>query len=204
MPIKTEENRTLAFAGMLQALQLVNSVAYGRPYDVAAYQASLSSILAIDSSNVEAVYGGIDGVRSGLHAIKTQLLGGKHKPDADLTRYLVTLLHLEGKLRKRRDLLDKLRAGIERAQGQHAHYEIGHPNLVASLADTYSQTLSTLQPRIMVKGDPNRLSDSVVANQIRALLLAAIRSAVLWRQCGGTRPGLLFGRKRIIAAACTR
>jgi high frequency lysogenization protein len=72
---------------------------------------------------------------------------------------------------------------------------------VASLAETYTQTISTLRPRIMVSGDPVRLADAAVADQVRALLLGAMRSAVLWRQCGGTRLGLLFGRRRMAFTA---
>ena len=54
MKLGTDTNRTLAFAGMLQALQLVQQTAYGRPYDVAAFQATLHSVLTLDADNVEA------------------------------------------------------------------------------------------------------------------------------------------------------
>ena len=198
---KNDHERALAFAGILQALQLVQSTAYGKPYDVQAFQASLNSILLIDADTVEEVYGGVAGVRGGLRLLKTQLMSQQQKPDGELSRYLVVLLHLERKLSKRSDLLNKLTEGIERAQQQLAHFDISHGNIVASLADTYAQTVSTLQPRIMVKGEPNRLSEAGVANQIRALLLAAMRSAVLWRQCGGTRLGLLLGRRKLVRAA---
>jgi high frequency lysogenization protein len=198
---KNDHERALAFAGILQALQLVQSTAYGKPYDVQAFQASLNSILLIDADTVEEVYGGVAGVRGGLRLLKTQLMSQKQKPDGELSRYLVVLLHLERKLSKRSDLLNKLTEGIERAQQQLAHFDISHGNIVASLAETYAQTVSTLQPRIMVKGEPTRLSEAGVANQIRALLLAAMRSAVLWRQCGGTRLGLLLGRRKLVRAA---
>ncbi len=198
---RTDRDRALAFAGMLQALHLVQSTAYGRPYDADAFTATLESILALDAASVAAVYGGTAGVRQGLRLVQSQLLDQAKKPDAELTRYAVTLLHLERKLSKRSDLLDKLRAGLERAQQQTEHFGIGHSSLLASLAETYTQTLSTLQPRIMVKGDPARLADPAAANQIRALLLGAMRSAVLWRQCGGTRIGLLFGRRKLAAIA---
>lgn len=201
MTSKNNEDRALAFAGILQALQLVQSTAYGKPYDVQAFQASLNSILLLDADSVEEVYGGVAGVRSGLRLLKTQLMDQKQKPDGELSRYLVVLLHLERKLSKRADLLNTLTEGIERAQQQLTHFDIGHGNVLASLADTYAQTVSTLQPRIMVKGEPNRLSEAGVANQIRALLLAAMRSAVLWRQCGGTRLGLLLGRRKLVTAA---
>jgi high frequency lysogenization protein len=186
---------------MLQALQLVQQVAHGKPRDLDSVQASLRSILALDADTVDAVYGGIEGVRAGLRLLKPQLLGGARRPDQELNRYLVVLLHLERKLSKRADLLERLRTGIEHTRRQLEHFDITHASVVAGLADTYSDTVSTLNPRIMINGDPERLRDSNVANQIRALLLAAMRSAVLWRQCGGTRLGLLFGRRRLVKVA---
>jgi len=198
---KNDKDRALAFAGILQALQLVQSAAYGKPYDLEAFQATLTSILLIDAATVEDVYGDASSLKSGLRLLKTQLMSNKQKPDSELSRYLVVVLHLERKLSKRADLLDKLTEGIERAQRQLEHFDISHTNVVASLADTYAQTISTLQPRIMVKGDPGRLTEPGVANQIRALLLAAMRSTVLWRQCGGTRLGLLLGRRKLADTA---
>ncbi len=201
MSIKTDHNRTLAFAGILQALQLVQQTAYGRPYDVDAFQATVQSTLLVDTDSVTEVYGGVNGVRSGLRLLQTQLMNSKQKPDIELSRYLIVLLHLERKLSKRDDLLEQLRMGIERAQKQVAHFDLMHANVLAGLADTYAETVSTLNPKIMVNGEPARLQDSSVANQIRALLLAAMRSAVLWRQCGGSRIGLLLGRRKLAEIA---
>jgi high frequency lysogenization protein len=49
----------------------------------------------------------------------------------------------------------------------------------------------------MVNGEQDYLSRPEIANKIRALLLAGIRSAILWKQCGGTRWKFLFFRKKI-------
>jgi high frequency lysogenization protein len=76
-----------------------------------------------------------------------------------------------------------------------------HPNLLANLADIYSRTLSTLQPRIMVRGEPLYLNNPDNQNRIRTLLLAGIRAAWLWRQVGGSRWKILFGRNRLLATA---
>lgn len=194
-------DQTLAFAGILQALQLVQHNAAGKPCDLAAMQASLGSVLVLDAESTADPYGGINGLRVGLMLLKTQFVGVELKPDPELGRHLVTLLHLERKLSKRPDLLDRLRAGIERAQLQAEHFDVVHDNLMASLADLYTNTVSTLRPRIMVHGQSERLSSPAVANRVRALLLAAMRSAVLWRQCGGTRLGLILKRKKMVKTA---
>ncbi|MFZ1391065.1 MAG: DUF489 family protein, partial [Dokdonella sp.] len=55
-------------------------------------------------------------------------------------------------------------------------------------------TLSTLRPRIVVHGHPAPLSDPRRVEQIRSLLFAGVRAAVLWRQVGGSQWRLLLRR----------
>ena len=79
----------------------------------------------------------------------------------------------------------------------------------ARLAQLYAETLSRLHPRVMVEGNQAFLQQAARQNDIRALLLAAVRAAVLWRQLGGTQWRLLFRRKqysmlaRGLLARCT-
>jgi high frequency lysogenization protein len=198
---KSNAERTLAFAGILQALQLVQQTAYGKPVDQNALQTSIHSIFSLDANSALDVYGNLQGLQQGLELVKSQLHAKNKKPDMELSRYLITILHLEHKLGKRADLLEKLQQGIKQAQVQSEHFSETHTNVIANLADCYSSTISTLQPRIMVNGDSHRLSDSNTANMARSLLLSAMRSAVLWRQAGGSRIGLLFSRQKLVIEA---
>jgi high frequency lysogenization protein len=50
----------------------------------------------------------------------------------------------------------------------------------------------------MVNGESHYLTRPDMANKIRACLLAGIRSATLWQQCGGTRWKFLFYRKKML------
>ncbi len=52
----------------------------------------------------------------------------------------------------------------------------------------------------MVQGNPHYLGQAGVVAEIRALLLAAVRSAVLWRQLGGSYWDFLFSRKAMLEA----
>ena len=49
----------------------------------------------------------------------------------------------------------------------------------------------------MVNGEQTYLGRTDIVNKIRALLLAGLRSAMLWKQCGGTRWKFLFFRKKL-------
>ena len=60
---------------------------------------------------------------------------------------------------------------------------------------------SELGPKLQISGNPDCLKQPQVQNKIRALLLAAMRSAVLWRQLGGKRRHLVFARKAIFDTA---
>ncbi len=94
-------------------------------------------------------------------------------------------------------MLQNITIGITRAQAQADHFGVMHENVLANLADLYHSTISTLQPRIMVVGDQQYLGAQNTVNKIRALLLAGIRGALLWRQCGGSRWKLLVFRKKL-------
>ena len=140
-------------------------------------------------------------MRLGLQTLIDQMGSVDKNRDMELTRYMVMILHLEHKLSKNRTMLAEIRKGIDLANSQAEYFNLSHTNVIASLANLYQNTISTLQPRIMVTGKPEILSDTENANLIRALLLAAIRSAVAWHQCGGGRLQLMFQRKRIVSVA---
>ncbi len=156
----------------------------------------------MDAANVETVYGNVSKLGFGRKVLLSQLeeIDNK-KRDMELTKYAITLMVLERKLAKQRGMLDKIAKGIERTRTQLQHYSLTHENIIASLAGIYSDTISTLRPKIMVNGEHVHLSNPDNANKIRALLLAAIRAAVLWRQCGGNRWQILFKRNAILKAA---
>lgn len=196
MQLNTITNQTIALAGIAQAAALVQQLATTGKADSEAMAASIASILKIDSDSVTDVYGGLTGLKLGLEQLNLQMTGYKIT-NPEQARYSATLVFLEQQLSKRKDLLKSIQTGIIKAQTQSEHFGLMHENVLANLADIYHNTLSTLQPRVMVNGEQEYLSRPDVVNKIRAILLAGIRSAILWRQCGGARWKFLFYRKKI-------
>ena len=72
--------------------------------------------------------------------------------------------------------------------------------LLLALDEVYQESIGRLGKRIQVSGDPAALRQPQVAARIRALLLAAVRFAWLWRQLGGRRWQLIVGRRKALAA----
>lgn len=197
MQLNTITNQTIALAGIAQAAALVQQMATTGTADTVAMETSIGSILKIDSDSVIDVYGGsLAGLKLGLVQLGEQMTGYKIT-NPDQARYSASLVFLEQQLSGRKDMLKTIQAGIEKAQSQSEHFGLLHENVMANLGDIYHSTISSFQPRIMVNGDPVYLSNPDIANKIRACLLAGIRSAILWKQCGGTRWKFLFYRKKI-------
>ena len=92
-------------------------------------------------------------------------------------------------------MLEQIDNQLKKIESQFNFFSLNHENTFAKLGQLYQDSISTLGPRIIVNGEQLYLNNEINANKIRALLLAGIRSAVLWRQCGGSRLQFLFGRK---------
>ena len=198
MSLKNITNQTIALAGIAQAAALVQQLATTGTADAAALKASIGSLFISDEQGVEAVFGGITGLKLGLEHLNEQMTGYKIV-NPEQARYSASLVFLEKQLSSRPEMLKTIFTGIERAQAQSESFGLLHENVLANLGDTYHSTVSTLQPRIMVNGEQEYLSRPDIVNKIRACLLAGIRSAILWKRCGGTRWKFLFYRKKIQA-----
>jgi len=198
--MKPDRDRCIALAGMFQAANLVSDIAYSGSCEQEAAKASIYSLFQVDAGSVPAVYGGLEGIATGLNHLIGQL-SGKESRNTETTGYVITMMHLERKLSKQPKMLKTISEGIQLATSRLEHFPMLHQNILSQLADIYSQTLSAMQPRIMVHGEPLHLQSSDNTNFIRSLLLAGIRSAMLWHQCGGKRIQIIMSRKKIIENA---
>jgi len=185
--IKTIENQALALAGVFQAVYVCKLLATTGRCDDNDLAPLLRSVLSLDANNVLEAYGGsAAGLRLGLRVIKNQFGGLEEARDLDIARYALALVQLGTNVMTEDSVINQLRNGINHAQT--LDFEITDPVMVNKLADLYRQCISGLSPRIMVSGDQTYLEDERIAASIRAALLAGVRSVVLWRQCGGSRP----------------
>ncbi len=194
------KDRTLALAGMMQGLRLVQSIARSGQADESDLAASLTSVFRIDADSAEAVYGSAPLMRTGLETLVGQIRGGEQR-DGTLGKMAMTVLNVERQLHARADLLHTLQEGIAEAQRQREHFGVTHPTVIARLGELYANSVSRLPTRVLVQGDPNLLQQEAIVAQVRAGLLAAVRSAVLWRQLRGSYWDFLLRRRAMLDAA---
>ena len=186
---------------MFQAIALVQKLAKTGQLDPIYFNQCMAALFRIDSENSESVFGGVEHLSLGLTSIETQMTGITQSHNIEFTRYAVGIMHLQRQLSKSKALLDKLQQSILALKNEFPEADYANQHLVAAIAKLYVDTISTLHPRIQVKGEKAYLSNPGNPEKIRALLLTAIRACVLWRQLGGTRLGLLVNRKKYIAAS---
>ena len=197
-----ERDRVIALAALMQAIGLVQQIAESGQIEQSDFETALNSLIAIDAPTTEAVYGDISQLKSGLKQLNAQLSKSKNKKDVQLLRYAINLLHLERQLAKRPAMMDLISREIEQIPQQIEYFgDINNPQVIARFADVYHRTISELTPRIQVHGDPAFLQQADNVNRVRALLLAGIRAAILWRQKGGRRWQFLFQTNKMLKTA---
>lgn len=200
----SHQDKTLALVGIYQVAQQVYQLATTGNTDENAFHASINSLFCENPTDTLDVFGGnINHLQQGIHALLAQMKSGQvdAQRNIELTKYVLSLMILEKNVSKTEGALGKVSQVIESARIQRGHFGDFHENVIATLARAYSENISTLNPRIMVNGQHGHLQNPKTANKIRALLLAGIRAAILWRQVGGSRWGLIWHRKRYLQTA---
>jgi len=188
-------DQTIALAGVLQAATLAQQLARRGNADDDAMQASVRSVLALDADDTASVFGGIEGVMTGLLVIRNKLTNRFEAVDLEMGRYALALYQLQGNLTRSRTMMSTMQSRIAVLQAQCESSERLGPDVFSDLADLYKETISQLTPKIIVQGEQGYLSNPQIADQVRAALLAGVRAALLWHQLGGGRIHLLLQRK---------
>ncbi|MDN7123667.1 high frequency lysogenization protein HflD [Pseudidiomarina terrestris] len=195
------QQRVIALAAIAQSAAAVKNLARQGKLDPSFQRnALLDSVLVQNPDAFAAIYGDVKNLRVGLRVLLDQL-GATRNKDIETTRYMVGVLALARRIQRQPAAFAKLGERIEQLHRQHTQFQFDKETIYTGMASVYSDCISPLGRPLQIHGKPDYLQQQPVQNQIRALLLAAIRSAVLWRQVGGKRRHFIFSRQRMIATA---
>ena len=193
------ENKTVALAGLQQALQLVQSIAWNNAYAYSQIDACLATLFRREPATYIEVYGDIEHIQAGLKALRTGFKDKRNKLALERSRYMADLMILSKKIIHDRRLAEQVGTTLSLLEEAAGNLDEQRHYLVERLAQLYKNAISRLHPRIIVYGKPHILSHDDNAALIRALLLAGLRSALLWRQAGGTHFDLLLGKAKYLS-----
>ncbi|NDK37373.1 lysogenization regulator HflD [Pseudoxanthomonas gei] len=192
--------RVLALAGVVQALAQVRRIAETGQSDAAVVQTAVDSIFRIDADSPGEVYGQAAALAPGLKLLR-DYFNKEPAGDEGLPRLALSVLQLERRFVGETNTVAAVSGGIAEIASQAEEKGSTHPDVLSALGGLYADTISHLRPRVMIQGNPHYLGQPGVVAEIRAILLAAVRSAVLWRQLGGSYWDFLLSRRAMADAA---
>jgi high frequency lysogenization protein len=192
------QQRVLALAGLMQALKQVRRIADTGQAEAAVLQTALDSVFHIDAISPESVYGGSAALRPGLILLR-EYFGNQNKDEA-LPKLALAVLQIERRFVRDGAMAQRVHDGIMAAAPDAQRLGSTHPEVLGALGKLYADTVSHLRPRVMVQGNPHYLGQADIVSEIRAVLLAGLRSAVLWRQMRGNLFDFVLQRRAMLAA----
>ena len=195
------EQQVLALAGMFQAAVVVDELAFSGKLDNQAFEASLNSLFTFDAHSAQEIFGGLDSLQRGFRALEDYLGGELRGSSRNIAHYVLSMMKLAPRLTADEALADQLLQRLRSIERHGNEFEMSQSAVVLKIGGLYQDSISRLNPRIMVAGEANFLQNAENAARVRTLLLAGIRAAVLWRQLGGSKWKLLLGRKKYVTLA---
>ena len=197
------KERTMALAGIFQATELVRQAANHGTWSGYAADTCLDSLLAIEADTVEDIYGDASNLRLGAETLISVLQGDRRHMES--LGYAVSIMQLENNFRKKTKMQSQIGLELQSIT-----------TIDDGLENTRFEICRHKKLPIFTPGPSARFplaSSSTVAHNICRwierstgyvhFLFAGLRSAVLWRQMGGGRFSLMFGRKKMLEQAQT-
>lgn len=190
-----------ALAGLVQVAVTVHAIAHGKPVDATSKAVLIRAIFVTNPETLDDIFPTLAPYREGLRAAAT-LLASPFGAAIEPLKYSVALLDLEKRLRSRPTLVQQIGEGVDNLARREPNWETSADadvpeHVYRELSELYQKTVSTLSRRVQVTGNVAQLRREEVAAEVRALLLAGIRFAWLWRQLGGRRWHLVLRRSNI-------
>lgn len=195
------QQRVLALSGMALSAAAVQQIARsGQVLHDTVTDTLVNSVLNLEPDSTLDVYGSVEAIRPGLKTL-IQQMGNSQQKDLELTRYMVGMIHLSRRLLAKDESMNQLAKRLEQVNRQYNEFGFERYRILQSLAGIYRELISPLGQPIRINGNPTYLKTDANQYHIRALLLAGVRSAVLWQQVGGKRRHFLLSRKRMLETA---
>ena len=195
------EDQVVALAGVFQSAVLIEQLSISGEMNQAAFDCSFDSLFSFDAQSTLEVFGDLAGITRGLQAL-TEYLGGKNKqPGKNIAYYVISMIKIATELKKNHAMANHIQQSLTKIQSQASDFDFARRTVVTKIDALYQDSISTLLPRIMVRGDQNHLRNSENVSRIRTLLFAGIRASVLWQQLGGSKLKLIIVRKKYVESA---
>ena len=195
------KNEVISLGAIYQATSEIKKIAWQGKINNKFIEPLIHSVYQTTSNEIEDIYINLKRLNTGLDFLRKQFVGDVFSRDAEVDRYFEAINVLVKNMNKNSEIFSNLRGELSSHKENvtednlHEHAEF--------LSNLYLKTISKINPRIIVNGDNIHLTDNKNASMIRALLLSAIRSFILWQQSGGTKFRIFLFKKKMAEIALT-
>jgi high frequency lysogenization protein len=193
------KNEVISLGAIYQASSEIKKIAWEGKINNKFIEPLIYSVYQTTSNEIEDIYINLKRLNTGLDFLRKQFVGDVFSRDAEVDRYFEAINVLVKNMNKNNEVFSNLREELSN------HKEnVTEDNLYEHaefLSNLYLKTISKINPRIIVNGDNIYLTDNRNASMIRALLLSAIRSFILWQQSGGTKFRIFLFKKKMAEIA---
>jgi high frequency lysogenization protein len=195
------KNEVISLGAIYQASSEIKKIAWEGKINNKFIEPLIYSVYQTTSNDIEDIYINLKRLNTGLDFLRKQFVGDVFSRDAEVDRYFEAINVLVKNMYKNNEIFSNLRDELSNYKENvtennlHEHAEF--------LSNLYLKTISKINPRIIVNGDNIHLTDNRNASMIRALLLSAIRSFILWQQSGGTKFRIFLFKKKMAEIALT-
>ncbi len=190
-------DQALALAGVFQSAELVAKLATEGHVSEEQLSAAMSALLNQNPETVRSLYGNVSDIELGINSMR-EMINDRTQASTDVMRYVIGIMYLARRLTADTVRIKHVGDGITNAKRQADHFSVTHENVIANIAGLYTDTVSTIKGRIQVTGNAFYLEQPAIAQRVRCLLFAGIRSAFLWHQLGGKRSHILWHRNNLL------
>jgi len=197
-PDQQATQRIMALTVLSRVIELVHDIARTGEINQGRIEFLLNSLF-VEPHDPSSIYANTKNMQQAMCQLRNLLDGENIEAVKRTMPHVISLITLEKKLSKQPDMLQLIGTDIKSVQKQKTYFgSLTHESVIAALADIYGSTVSTLSPRVVVRGKPEFLKVSYNTNTIRSLLFVGIRAAHMWRTNGGHKWRLIFGRRMMI------
>lgn len=192
------DRQTMALAGVFQSATLVDNIAKTGQVEPSQLENALETVLNLNPSSFEDIFKNTAHLKTGLTSLNEALAKNGRGVSREVLQYAMAIIAVQGKLEKQPELMNALSKELERSVEQYEYFnDLLHESVISAAARCYQNSVSKLNFRIRVTGNPTYLQNPAIAEKVRSLLLYGVRCALLWRQNGGRRWHFMLQRQKL-------
>jgi high frequency lysogenization protein len=205
MTTENEIDRSTALSALVQAANLVDRLASHGQIPQSSFDVMRASLFSFDAENAGDIYQMksddeinplakqtlSQNLSTGIRVCKKVFQEGASREYPHTIRYVMGIIQLEKHFRNSSKLQDLVKNRLQSLETTEKE------QLNGAISALYLDSLATLPFRIQVLGKMQHLQNTENEHQVRVLLFAGIRAAMLWHQYGGRRWHFLLMKNSI-------